>query len=73
MICKQCGKDNGFAKKCCSRCGAFLEGRTINNVTGKMGYRHADGSFEVDPNQGPDAGGLFIQKQIAQYINEVTP
>jgi hypothetical protein len=45
MICKQCEKDNGFAKKCCSSCGAFLEGWTINNVTGKFGYRDKDGGF----------------------------
>lgn len=48
MICKECGKDNSPLKKTCSNCGAFLEGRTINNVTGKWGYRTADGDFIPD-------------------------
>ena len=48
MACKNCGRDNAPLKKCCEFCGAFLEGRTINNVTGKPGYRNADGSFTLD-------------------------
>ena len=39
MICKKCGTDNGELKKTCSNCGAFLEGRAINNGTAKWGYR----------------------------------
>lgn len=53
MICKQCGKENGFAKKCCSSCGAFLEGWTINNVTGEYGYRDKDGGFTTIDNMEP--------------------
>jgi hypothetical protein len=43
--CKQCGEENGDAKRTCSRCGAFLEGYTLNNVTGEYGYRGADGGW----------------------------
>ncbi len=45
MKCKKCGEKNGSLKKTCTRCGAFLEGYTINNVTGKYGYRGSDGQF----------------------------
>jgi hypothetical protein len=45
MKCKKCGEENGDAKRTCSRCGAFLEGYTLNNVTGEYGYRGADGNF----------------------------
>ena len=45
MRCKKCGENNAPLKKTCSNCHAFLEGKTINNVTGEIGYRHADGSF----------------------------
>ena len=43
MKCKQCGEENGDARRTCSCCGAFLEGYTLNNVTGEYGYRGADG------------------------------
>lgn len=43
MNCKNCGTDNAPLKKVCTNCQQFLEGRTINNVTGQRGYRHADG------------------------------
>ena len=45
MVCKKCGYENGDAKMICSRCGAFLEGYTLNNVTGEYGYRGADGGW----------------------------
>ena len=45
MVCKRCGTENGEAKRTCVNCGAILEGYTINNVTGKYGYRGADGKF----------------------------
>lgn len=45
MKCKQCGEENGDAKMTCSRCGAFLEGYTLNNVTGEYGYRGANGGW----------------------------
>lgn len=45
MICKKCGEENGDAKRTCSHCGAFLEGYTLNNVTGEYGYRGADGRW----------------------------
>jgi len=46
QICQECGKHNAPCKRTCIRCGAFLEGWTVNNVTGEFGYRHADGRFE---------------------------
>ena len=45
MKCKNCGAENPDAKRCCTECGAFLEGYTTNNVTGEYGYRGADGNF----------------------------
>lgn len=45
MKCKRCGADNPEAKRCCTECGAFLEGYTLNNVTVEYGYRGADGQF----------------------------
>lgn len=45
MKCKKCGTENAPIKKCCSHCGAILEGFTINNVTGEYGYRGSDGLF----------------------------
>lgn len=48
MKCNHCGSDNGSVKKCCHQCGNVLEGRTINNVTGKVGLRNFDGSFTPD-------------------------
>jgi len=45
MKCKRCGAKMPDAKKTCSKCGAYLEGYTLNNVTGEYGYRGADGNF----------------------------
>lgn len=45
MKCKKCGAENSDAKRTCGTCGAFLEGYTLNNVTGEYGYRGADGNF----------------------------
>lgn len=45
MKCKRCGAEMPDAKRTCSECGAFLEGYTLNNVTGVYGYRGADGNF----------------------------
>jgi len=45
MRCKRCGAENPEAKRTCTECGAFLEGYTLNNVTGEYGYRGADGGF----------------------------
>ena len=45
MKCKRCGADNPDAKRVCTECGAFLEGYTLNNVTGEYGYRGADGGW----------------------------
>lgn len=45
MKCKHCGADNAPLKKCCDNCGKYLEGYTVNNVTGEHGYRGSDGEF----------------------------
>lgn len=47
--CPKCGEINAPLKKTCIGCGIFLEGYTVNNVTGRYGYRHADGTFT--PNE----------------------
>ena len=51
MICKKCGKGNAPAKRCCSSCGAFLEGYTFNNVTGEYGYRGGDGGWYINETE----------------------
>jgi len=56
MTCNHCGRQNAPLKKCCEKCGAILEGFTINNVTGKMGYRYADGTFAP--------GKVFIENGV---------
>lgn len=45
MICKKCGAVNSDMRKCCMKCGSFLEGWTVNNITRQYGYRGADGFF----------------------------
>ena len=45
MICKKCGHENSDIKRCCESCGSILEGWTINNTTGKYGYRTSAGEF----------------------------
>lgn len=42
---KKCGHENGEMKKCCEYCYSFLEGWTVNNTTGKYGYRTDMGEF----------------------------
>ncbi len=32
-------------KRTCQYCGSFLEGYTVNNVTGEFGYRGGDGGW----------------------------
>jgi len=56
QVCRECGEHNPPLKKTCQRCGAFLAGWTVNNVTGKFGYRNKDGTFatmqEMNENSG---------------------
>lgn len=51
MRCKKCGTDNVPLKKTCTECHSFLVGRAINNMTGEIGSRTADGGFIPDENQ----------------------
>jgi hypothetical protein len=43
--CKKCGYQNGWIKRTCAMCGAFIKGLAVNNVTGNIGHRNADGTF----------------------------
>ena len=54
QICQECGEHNAICKRICMGCGAFLEGWTINNVTGKLGYRSADGRWTDVRDMGSD-------------------
>ena len=72
MICKECGKDSSPLKKTCSNCGAFLEGRTINNVTGKSGYRTADGDFVPDKQENEMKDNIIdFEENIPHEVSEV--
>lgn len=51
MRCKKCGTDNAPLKKSCTECHSFLVGRAINNMTGEIGTRTADGDFIPDEKQ----------------------
>jgi len=64
MKCKQCGEENGDAKRTCSRCGAFLEGYTLNNVTGEYGYRGADGNFYKSEEEYRSQSSAAVQSAI---------
>ena len=69
MKCKQCGEENGDAKRTCSRCGAFLEGYTLNNVTGEYGYRGADGYFYKSEEEYRSQSSAAVQSAI-YHANE---
>lgn len=45
MKCKYCGREVPDIKKTCPFCHSFIEGYTLNNVTGEFGYRDKDGAF----------------------------
>lgn len=45
QICTKYREHNEPAKRTCVRCGVFLEGWTVNNMTGEYGYRNGDGMF----------------------------
>ena len=62
MKCKQCGEENGDSKRTCSRCGAFLEGYTLNNVTGEYGYRGADGNFYKSEEENRIQSSAAVQR-----------
>ena len=72
MICKKCGAENGDAKRTCSRCGAFLEGYTLNNVTGEYGYRGADGKFYKTEEEYRDKSLSATQSQTVNAEIEQT-
>ena len=69
MKCKQCGEENGDAKRTCSRCGAFLDGYTLNNVTGEYGYRGADGNFYKSEDEYRMQSSAAVQSAI-DHVNE---
>lgn len=70
MKCKRCGADMPDVKKTCSECGSFLEGYTLNNVTGEYGYRGADGNFyksEEDYRRQSSAAVPLTEKECEYY------
>jgi len=81
MICKYCHTENAPLKKTCGCCGSILEGRAINNVTGEVGYRNADGSFtpdkehcqndSIDVNRSIMAGGLLVPSRIVDQLKRL--
>lgn len=52
------------AKRTCSECGAFLEGYTLNNVTGEYGYRGADGNFYKSEEEYSMQSSAAVQSAI---------
>ena len=38
-------------KRTCQYCGSFLEGYTVNNVTGEFGYRGGDGGWYINETE----------------------
>ena len=38
-------------KRTCQHCGSFLEGYTVNNVTGEFGYRGGDGGWYINETE----------------------
>jgi hypothetical protein len=63
--CKKCGYQNGWIKRTCAMCGAFIEGPAVNNVTGNMGHRHADGSFVSSSESIFSAMPDYLKDEIA--------
>lgn len=45
MKCLNCKHENAQIKKSCENCGKFIEGFTMNNVSGEYGYRDHKGYF----------------------------
>lgn len=64
MKCKRCGAEMPDAKRTCSECGAFLEGYTLNNVTGEYGYRGADGNFYKSEEEYRSQSSAAVQSEI---------
>lgn len=64
MKCKRCGAKMSDAKKTCSKCGAYLEGYTLNNVTGEYGYRGADGNFYKSEEEYRRQSSAAVQSAI---------
>ncbi len=69
MKCKRCGAEMPDAKRTCSECGAFLEGYTLNNVTGEYGYRGADGNFYKSEEEYRMLSSAAVQSAI-DHANE---
>ena len=74
MKCKRCGAEMPDAKRTCSECGAFLEGYTLNNVTGEYGYRGADGNFYKSEEEYRSQSSAAVQSAIDHVtkIAEIT-
>ena len=59
------------AKRTCSECGAFLEGYTLNNVTGEYGYRGADGNFYKSEEEYRSQSSAALQSAIDHAKEEL--
>ena len=71
MKCKRCGAEMPDAKRTCSECGAFLEGYTLNNVTGEYGYRGADGNFYKSEEEYRMQSSAAVQSAIDHAKEEL--
>ena len=71
MKCKRCGAEMPDAKRTCSECGAFLEGYTLNNVTGEYGYRGADGNFYKSEEEYRSQSSAALQSAIDHAKEEL--
>ena len=56
LKCKRCGNEQDDSVKCCHVCGAFMEGPATHNITGRRGYRGADGMFYESEERYRQAG-----------------
>lgn len=70
MRCKKCGEENAEMKRCCSSCGAFLEGYTFNNVTAEFGYRGGDGAWYRNKQEYINFQNMSILDEAIKVIGE---
>ena len=75
MICKKCGEENGDAKRTCSRCGAILEGYTLNNVTG--GWYKSEEHYRANCSAAAhsdaiDTAKMKMRMAMAERVKSIT-
>lgn len=75
MKCKNCGAENSDGRKCCTECGEFLEGYTVNNVTGEYGYRGGNGNWyrsAYDYTTMTRLKQMPLKQDIDGYVGRIT-